>query len=562
MASQKSGLSVPPTQNTAPVIKFQCLFTHDIRRKAKRWQDGFLRFHTFNKRVMVYDPSGNLVGDLHWRDRDMLQDGDEFELERGVLVQAGEQLESTVTDLTGLLEKRKPSPTKPTSFQVYPRSSNNERSNEFKTPYPSSGPSSGKLKSLNEVLGIKKNNALTTKVIRSPYEVRERLNRSMRQLDERPAKKRKPSPECDLEEPQPPSPSPPPAPLSRSFTRPTGICVEDPVNSNRCKAPDSEVRASSRVKYLCNGVSKENQAGFSSALATSFRPASTVEAEPASTKGRRKKSSGKVSANQQSLTNMFGNLPTTTLEVAPRKPRNRLIFVDRIAEQQAKSRERRKFADSVAQTAETSRKTEISNLSSALMPRDKNITSYQSTAQFLKDEGNDNELPLAPQQKETSLLGFFKPAAATTQQYDNQHDDRGGAVAGSNHSSPKQQPVTLQRSFSATETVAVETADSPQAPAPEVATLQTGHSEQIEQSAINGPLEKAASDPSALKPPQPVAKKRVVQTKLFPDRLLGLPPVDEPEEEVEQGPWTSEALDLFDWWPPNRPKPAAVSIPL
>lgn len=45
---------------------------------------------------MVYDPSGNLVGDLHWRDRDMLQDGDEFELERGVLVQAGEQLESTV----------------------------------------------------------------------------------------------------------------------------------------------------------------------------------------------------------------------------------------------------------------------------------------------------------------------------------------------------------------------------------------------------------------------------------------------------------------------------------
>lgn len=24
----------------------------------------------------------------------------------------------------------------------------------------------------------------------------------------------------------------------------------------------------------------------------------------------------------------------------------------------------------------------------------------------------------------------------------------------------------------------------------------------------------------------------------------------------DQGPWTSEALDLFDWWPPGRPKPA------
>ncbi|KAL1999301.1 hypothetical protein VTN02DRAFT_4718 [Thermoascus thermophilus] len=23
----------------------------------------------------------------------------------------------------------------------------------------------------------------------------------------------------------------------------------------------------------------------------------------------------------------------------------------------------------------------------------------------------------------------------------------------------------------------------------------------------------------------------------------------------DQGPWTSEALDLFDWWPPGRPKP-------
>jgi len=52
-------LTARPTQNTAPVLEFQCLFTFDLRRKQKRWQDGFLRFHTFNKRIMVYDsPSG------------------------------------------------------------------------------------------------------------------------------------------------------------------------------------------------------------------------------------------------------------------------------------------------------------------------------------------------------------------------------------------------------------------------------------------------------------------------------------------------------------------------
>lgn len=32
-------------------------------------------------------------------------------------------------------------------------------------------------------------------------------------------------------------------------------------------------------------------------------------------------------------------------------------------------------------------------------------------------------------------------------------------------------------------------------------------------------------------------------------------PITEDDEDV-QGPWTSEALDLFDWWPPGKPKPA------
>ncbi|KAI4278497.1 MAG: hypothetical protein LQ337_000980 [Flavoplaca oasis] len=108
-----SNLIVPSTQNTAPVLSYNCLYTHDLRRKAKRWQDGFLKYHTFNKRIMVYDVPRNFIGDTHWRKPQPIQDGDELELEKGVLIQVGEEvkIERTETDLTELLEKRKPKPT-------------------------------------------------------------------------------------------------------------------------------------------------------------------------------------------------------------------------------------------------------------------------------------------------------------------------------------------------------------------------------------------------------------------------------------------------------------------
>ncbi|KAL8838785.1 MAG: hypothetical protein Q9176_004858 [Flavoplaca citrina] len=108
-----SNLTVPSTQNTAPVLSYNCLYTHDLRRKAKRWQDGFLKYHTFNKRIMVYDVPRNFIGDTHWREPQPIQDGDELELEKGVLIQVGEEVkvERTETDLTELLEKRKPKPT-------------------------------------------------------------------------------------------------------------------------------------------------------------------------------------------------------------------------------------------------------------------------------------------------------------------------------------------------------------------------------------------------------------------------------------------------------------------
>ena len=101
-------LTVPPSQNTAPVLEFNCLYTHDVRRKQKRWQDGFLRFHTFNKRVMVYDVPRNFIGDMHWAMGELPQEGDEMTLDKdGVMVQVAESVGRTETDLTELRQSAK-----------------------------------------------------------------------------------------------------------------------------------------------------------------------------------------------------------------------------------------------------------------------------------------------------------------------------------------------------------------------------------------------------------------------------------------------------------------------
>nr|POF05869.1 hypothetical protein CFP56_53256 [Quercus suber] len=106
-AYRSGALAVPPTQNTAPVLEFNCLYTHDLRRKQKRWQDGFLRYHTFNKRVMLYDMPRNFIGDMHWKES-LLQEGDEMTLEKSaVLVQVGEEVGRTETDLTELRKSTK-----------------------------------------------------------------------------------------------------------------------------------------------------------------------------------------------------------------------------------------------------------------------------------------------------------------------------------------------------------------------------------------------------------------------------------------------------------------------
>lgn len=65
--------------------------------------------------------------------------------------------------------------------------------------------------------------------------------------------------------------------------------------------------------------------------------------------------------------------------------------------------------------------------------------------------------------------------------------------------------------------------------------------------ALDAPFRKSISDPSALT----AAQTRPTLTR------SALSAVPEQHHPVEEGPWTSEALDLFDFWPPGRPKPTS-----
>ena len=183
---QPSSLAVPSTQNSAPVLEFRCLYSHDLRRKSKRWQDGFLRFHTFNKRVMVYDVPRNFIGDTHWREEDFVQDGDELELEKGVLIQVGEAVGTMHQDLTAILEKRK---------LVQHRSPNHNSSPQASPGYtaPSSVVPLSQLrpKTLNALLGTPRG-AYGRAILpgKSPYQERQGVT-SQDHEKERPTKRQK-----------------------------------------------------------------------------------------------------------------------------------------------------------------------------------------------------------------------------------------------------------------------------------------------------------------------------------------------------------------------------------
>ncbi|GAB7360112.1 hypothetical protein MBLNU230_g7875t1 [Neophaeotheca triangularis] len=167
-------LSVPQTENTAPVLEYNCLYTHDLRRKQKRWQDGLLRYHAFNKRVMVWDVPRNLIGETYLTSEEAPQDGDEVTLDKGGgLVQVADCCGHTQTDLTDLkASKKSRTPHQIPSSPV--RAVQAHLAIQTPIPIPARAPGTGvqlKHRSLNALLGTPKGPigkaALPT---RSPFE--------------------------------------------------------------------------------------------------------------------------------------------------------------------------------------------------------------------------------------------------------------------------------------------------------------------------------------------------------------------------------------------------------
>lgn len=139
---------------------------------------------------MVYDVSRNYIGDMHWREDEILQDGDEFQLDRGILIQVGEATGSMEQDLTGLLEKRKKAPEVAVNEEVLQQPVAVPMTGSIAAQPPQLRP-----KTLNALLGTPKGRigraALPTK---SPHELR--LENENSKLDEdRPAKRQRIEPQ-------------------------------------------------------------------------------------------------------------------------------------------------------------------------------------------------------------------------------------------------------------------------------------------------------------------------------------------------------------------------------
>ena len=293
MLSSSPSLSIPATQNTASVVRFRCLYTYDLRRKAKRWQDGFLRYHTFNKRVMVFDEPGNFIGDLHWRQGEMIQDGDELELDKGVLIQVGESMEKTETNLSPLFERKKPS---------HQTSSSQPRNSQGR----SSTTSSQSSRSLNDLLGIKRT---PIERLRSPYEQRHHpppqpQPRPVENSEiSRPAKRQR-----DMEE-------------EVSAKRPA---VESSVNKPTSRKPRAPVPAPAPAKKTAPEPSRppaEPNRSTSTPLATMSKDTSAKPSQK----------SHSVSENAPSLqssepSNSTLSEPRSTLQMSMSKPRKKLMY--------------------------------------------------------------------------------------------------------------------------------------------------------------------------------------------------------------------------------------------
>ncbi|KAL4737870.1 hypothetical protein BDV11DRAFT_190751 [Aspergillus similis] len=458
--SRPSNLTVPATQNTAPVVKFRCLFTHDMRRKAKRWQDGFLRYHTFNKRVMVYDTTGYFIGDLHWRAPEGIQDGDELELDKGVLIQVCEPLEKTETDISSLYKNKiQPSPSRPIDAQ------------------PSSVRSTRPLlsqqapRSLNDLLGIRKT---STPQVHSSHEQRDpQKHKGTYQLHERPTKRQRTS-------------------LERVNSPAQGL-VDLSDSSSRRQSPRAGTFSEPPKRQPTAALPKAPEASLPTGSS-----AAIIAPQPPSNRPT-------MQSGLQTLkpTGPGSGTSVNTLRLSNTKPRRKLMYQET--------------------SASVQRPLPRNQLSRSISQHQPSIQHETSSPVIVIDDDPLDSQPIITREMMRNTAEPCPPPASNTK--------------GDLNPSATKLPLPDE---------------SPQPPyisnlakQPSGATSQKISPPGAAPKPRSPSLRKSFSDPTAIDslPFRPL-------TTTSP-----LNPVTKQNDEHGQGPWTSEALDLFDFWPPGRPKP-------
>ncbi|OKL57421.1 hypothetical protein UA08_07047 [Talaromyces atroroseus] len=545
--------AVPASQNTAPVIKFRCLYTHDIRRKAKRWQDGYLKFHTFNKRAMVYDDAGNFIGDHHWRESHDIQDGDELELDKGVLIQVSECMETTQTDISALFDRRKASQESP---------------QQHKTPAPPSGvcsyprqtPLARPPKSLNDLLGIQKGPIGRSVAPQSPYEQchrpTQRHVQGKQDEDERPAKRQKPAPATEI--------------LQRKSTN-------EPLRK-RTEVIDLDGPSLPKVSPRPVPVSGVRREIAQSTKRSNVSPKSPQESPSEQTRVRIPRSVAKSLSSVQSpfekqseqskSTNNGAQLPLNPLRMRNEKPRQKLMYRALLPPKTSRALDSGEAQTKSNQTADVE----------SLRDTDFDFSLSASTLAVLEE--------LNTEDSDSARRSYQSPKLSTSQNTQNRLLNRiptHAAVFGSLASSAG---VELGNQFNPlpSSLTEMQEPDDPdgmptvgRASAPvirshsDMSRMVTGSLpiDTTTQSNVRGPPAAAASMTAMKSNERKLFRKSYSDTNALRNQENGNnglsrplathgPPREERYRNTtdnDTGPWTAEAFDFFDWWPPGRPIP-------
>ncbi|CAP98832.1 Uncharacterized protein EN45_011720 [Penicillium chrysogenum] len=555
MSTPSSSARLPPIfpQVIASVVKFRCLYTHDLRRKSKRWHDGYLRFHKFNKRVMVYDDQGNFIGDHHWRSPDDVQDGDEMELDKGVLIEVTENMGTTETDITTIYEKKKSSQGSPQARDLVsqvPRTS---------TSVSASAPllSSQSFRSLNDLLGIKR-----TPVghLMSPYEQRNppQPTSSPQEPERAPKRQRTASvmnhsraqgEVVDLTD----STDSPQGPSMRQ--RSNQVTKEPPRAGGDSAAdvllPNCEQRSARPLANKSKDGPPHIQPPRPSVPSTDFLPAVTSKTEIPRPRGNLRVEQPSMNRENQSraisrpIPLQKSDPPTVSRSSFPIAPKR--SSADGSAPQ-APVRAVNNYVKPIEPAdneASTNIPPPVNVPPTANAPPSTNIPTPSRPSSALNSGAPTAVLRMGTAKPRRKLMySALLPGASRTPSPAASDTPPGSATRGTVTNTPEQQ-LTAAPDNSAneefvpstsTQFVFDEMTDGSGFKSPSTIKRLTG------KRSLDSPLRKSISDPTALTARQAPAE--------------GSPNAANKENEPkEQGPWTSEALDLFDFWPAGRPKP-------